>query len=191
MDHVIQELKGIEEIDSVKLHPIFTKDPADWMKLVNHQIQVTTENGQVHVGHVYTVDPVSESIVLISPVGTSFETSSNIALKLLVGASVTDVKIISEGTEIVKRSFNQLFRPAIDETLSDEALNARKLKLKAWFEKNRLPVTLGGDSQQYLTVAGVITVQPPYTEDSCLSTNEIILSRIQALINNMPDDVSG
>ncbi|CAG5133660.1 unnamed protein product [Candidula unifasciata] len=177
-----------EVSNSAELHPIFTRDPADWMKWVDHEVQVSTEDGEVHVGHVYTVDPVSESILLITQADANLEASSSVSLKLLIGASVRNVKIISEGTEKVKHKFNHLFRPAENVNLNEEDLIARKLKLKSWLEKHRLPVTLGGISGQYLTVADAITVQPPYTEDSCISTNEIVLSRIQGLIKNMPVD---
>lgn len=179
-----------QENDSASLHPIFTRDPSDWMKLIGCQIQACTEDGHQHVGHVYTVDPVSQSIVLVSFGDNAPETSCNISLKLLVGSSVTDVKIVSEAAEAVNQRFHRLFRPAVAETLSDEQMNVRKLRLKSWLEKNRLPVSLGGDSGQLLLVADAITVQPPYTEDSCLSTNEIVLSRIQGLIKNMPSDES-
>lgn len=188
MDLDLPQLAVKEGSNHTDLHPIFTRDPADWMKWVDREVQINTEDGEVHIGHVYTVDPVSESIVLITQLDDGLEASSSLSLKLLIGASVTDVKVISDCAEKVKQKFNQLFRPAENLNLNEEDLNRRKLKLKAWLEKHRLPVTLGGISGQYLTVADAITVQSPYTEDSCISTNEIVLSRIQGLIKNMPTD---
>lgn len=190
MDPDTPQLAMRQRSDSADLHPIFMRDPADWIKWVDHEVQVSTEDDEVHVGHVYTVDPVSESIVLINHADVSLEASPRMSLKLLMGASVTDVKLISDGTEAVKHRFNHLFRPAVDTILNDEELNRRKMNLKSWLEKNRLPVALGGTGWQYLTVADALTIQPPYTEDSCISTNEIVLSRIQGLIKNMPDEMN-
>lgn len=190
MDPDTPQLAMRQRSESADLHPIFMRDPTDWIKWVDHEVQVSTEDGEVHVGHVYTVDPVSESIVLINHADVSLEASPRMSLKLLMGASVTDVKLISDGTEAVKHRFNHLFRPAVDTILNDEELNRRKMNLKSWLEKNRLPVALGGTGWQYLTVADALTIQPPYTEDSCISTNEIVLSRIQGLIKNMPDEMN-
>lgn len=81
--------------------------------------------------------------------------------------------------------------------LSEEALLERKDKLKSWLLKNRLPVQEqqgqddgnGDEKGKCLCVAGAVTILPPYGPGNCCSTNEIILSRIQNLIRNMPATV--
>jgi gem associated protein 6 len=51
--------------------------------------------------------------------------------------------------------------------------------------KNRLPVEINGE---LLNVAEALVIQPPYGSENCVSTNEIILGKIQGLIKNMPAD---
>ena len=168
------------------LHPIFTKDPQQWIGLVHKLVQVTTEDGQEHEGFVFTVDPVSESIVLLRSTQPDSKDFASMSLKLLPGAAVRDVTVLSENVDTeVKSEFDRLFRPASSKTLSQEELGQRKLHLKQWLEKHRLPVSLSPDGQA-LIVAEALTILPPFSEESCLSTNEIILSRIRTLIRDMP-----
>ena len=47
------------------LHPIFTKDPVEWMDFVHKEVCITTSVDTTHTGWVYTIDPVSQSIVLV------------------------------------------------------------------------------------------------------------------------------
>ena len=45
---------------------------------------------------------------------------------------------------------------------------------------------MGGTKGELLTLADALVIHPPYGEDNCFSTNEIILGKIQGLIKNMP-----
>lgn len=177
------------DVNKDMLHPIFTKDPNEWVRLVNNQVRVRTEDDRDHIGFVYTVDPVSESIVLVTDLNKI--DSNKIAMKLLMGPSVRSVEVISEGNKEICQCFDNLFRPAVAEKLNPEALAVRMQRLKLWLEKHRLPVSISGSDGQSLTIADALTVCPPYTEHSCLSTNEIILARIQELIRTMPNDMDG
>ncbi|RUS79330.1 hypothetical protein EGW08_012915 [Elysia chlorotica] len=169
-----------------EVHPIFTKDPQDWMGLVHKQVQVTTEDTRQHQGFVFTVDPVSESVVLLRSTQPNSNDFTGSSLTLLPGASIRNITVLSHSIDPrVKSQFDSLFRPAPSKALSEEDLDLRKLQLKQWLEKHRLPVTPSPDGQA-LIVAGALTVLPPFSEDSCLSTNEIILSRIRTLIRDMP-----
>ncbi|CAL1536881.1 unnamed protein product [Lymnaea stagnalis] len=173
-----------EITDKDSLHPIFTKDSQEWMKLVNNEVRACTEDGQEFTGYVYTIDPVSECVVLVSPSEES--KPQNISMKLLMGPSVRSIEVISGTTNMIKSQFEHLFRPVAEETFTNEEMKIRMQRLKSWLEQNRLPVATGGMDGQFLTIADALTIRPPYTENSCLSTNEIILSRIQGLIRSMP-----
>ncbi|GFO28651.1 gem-associated protein 6-like [Plakobranchus ocellatus] len=180
----------MSEIVAESVHPIFTKDPKEWMGLIHKFVQVTTEDNQSHKGYVYTVDPVSESIVLLKPSQANKIDFVNLSLKLLPGASIIDVTILEGDVDPqIMREFDRLFRPASSKSLSHAEINNRRLRLKQWLEKHRLPVCVSPDGQA-LIVAEALTILPPYCEDSCLSTNEIILSRIRTLIRDMPSDES-
>ncbi|KAL7987254.1 hypothetical protein Chor_006173 [Crotalus horridus] len=70
------------------------------------------------------------------------------------------------------------------QTYNQEELDRKKNSLKNWLEKNHIPVIEQGESQPTLCVAGVLTIDPPYGPEDCNSSNEIILCRVQGLIQN-------
>lgn len=152
------------------------------MQYVYKQVSVVTEDEEEHIGWVYTVDPVSQTFVLVQFIDDHQQFS------ILPGASVTKVRVLTDGEDSVKVKLDALFRPETEALYSDEELGHRKRKLKLWLEKNRLPVQTTGSKGEVLTISDALTIQPPYGVDDCHSTNEIILGRIQGLIKNMPVD---
>ncbi|XP_029645897.2 gem-associated protein 6 [Octopus sinensis] len=257
-----------------RCHPIFTQDPAHWMQYIYKKVRVLTGPNQEHVGHVYTVDPVTSSFILVHfPPATASDaaastaanvtgTSSNsattpntttasdttaatvtevkasdisattspastpktsVGVCVIPGHAVVDVAVLQEDDndagnsgngpkdsdyEKIKARLDALFLNSKNSQLgfgdsgnmgietshlSEEALSERKDKLKSWMLKNRLPVQeqkgQDGDKPKCLCVAGAVTILPPYGPGNCCSTNEIILSRIQNLIRNMPPTV--
>ena len=55
-----------------------------------------------------------------------------------------------------------------------------KEKLILHLEKHRVPLELSGATD--IVIAGVVTCTPPYSITSCLSTNDIVLGRIQSIL---------
>lgn len=58
-----------------------------------------------------------------------------------------------------------------------------RAQLKTWLERNMLTVEEIGETLQ---LAGQLVINPPYTRADCMSTNEIVLKRVQHLIDAMP-----
>ena len=127
----------------------------------------------------YTVDPVSETFVLVN------FTDDKTKVQLVLKHAVTSITILSEDVEQHKQKLDNLFRFNSKESLSGEDLKRRQNFVKSWLLKNRLPVEINGE---LISVAEVLVIQPPYGPENCLSTNEIILGKIQGLIKNMPND---
>ena len=51
----------LREVSSPDILPkIFNNDPVFFKSYVNKKVTITTDDGNAHVGIVYTVDPVSE-----------------------------------------------------------------------------------------------------------------------------------
>lgn len=146
------------------------------------QVSILTEDGIEHVGFVYTVDPVSETYIL-----ANFD-SEKTKIDLIMSHAVSSVNIVSEITDTHRQQLDRLFRPAAEKDLSEDDLKRRQSIVKAWLLKNRLPVEVGGTHGELLTIAEALVIQPPYGHDNCVSTNEIILGKIQGLIKNMPVD---
>ncbi|XP_076458197.1 gem-associated protein 6-like [Babylonia areolata] len=163
-------------------HPIFVHDPEEWMQYVYKKVSVVTSDGSEHEGWVYTIDPVSQSIVLVQFV------EERTQLSIILRDAVNKTTILAESNPSIKEKLDALFHATDELKLSDEDVKAKKLRLKSWLEKNRLPVEMTGSHEEVLTISGALTIQPPYSVNDCHSTNEIILGRIQGLIKNMPED---
>jgi len=167
-------------------HPIFTKNPNEWMDLVHCFVSIETIGGKNLKGHVYTIDPVSESVVLVNFEEES--SSTNISVDIVMKDSIVDIEKIHNADEKVKKMCSSLFRENVDENFSESEVIAKRDRLKLWLEKNRFPVSISKTDDNILQISDALMIQPPYTDQSCLSTNEIILSRVQQLIKNMPID---
>ncbi|XP_060600515.1 gem-associated protein 6-like [Ruditapes philippinarum] len=161
------------------IHPIFTKDPEEWMQYVYKKVSILLDDGAECCGYVYTIDPVSETFVLVN------FSNDKTSLQLVLKHAVTSITVLSEDVELYKQKLDNLFRFKSQESLSEEDLKRRQNIVKSWLLKNRLPVEINGE---LLNVAEALVIQPPYGSENCVSTNEIILGKIQGLIKNMPAD---
>jgi len=173
-------------------HEIFKKDPADLMQYVHKCVHITTVDGTVHNGHVYTIDPVSSTIVLLT-----YENDSSSAVdclskmrqaELVLGHAVHRIDILEDDCIDCSADMDLLFKSSSDMTLTKEALCKRQERLRLWLTENRFPVEISAIQPDVISVGGdILLIHPPYCPENCLSTNEIILSRIQSLITQMPD----
>ncbi|KAK9966932.1 hypothetical protein ABG768_004008 [Culter alburnus] len=154
------------------------RSPQQWREFVNQEVCVTARDQQRFEGRVFTVDPVSASVVLVS-----FLEHECPSVKVILGHAVTDVQILASGTEETERRMKSLFLPDRTQVLSKEELKSRRENLHLWLEKNRVPVTEDGD---VLRVASVLTISAPYGTGDCSCANEIILARVQSLVESIP-----
>ncbi|NWX92748.1 GEMI6 protein, partial [Nothoprocta ornata] len=153
------------------------KSPLDWQGYVDKQVKVAAAEKHEYEGWVLTVDPVSANIVL-----ASFPENEKTVISVVSGHAIQDVQILKEADEEMKQRLSQIFAPEESKTYSPEELERRKSGLKTWLEANHIPVTEQGASGEMLCVAGALTVEPPYGPEECSSSNEIILARVQSLI---------
>ncbi|XP_025966205.1 gem-associated protein 6 isoform X2 [Dromaius novaehollandiae] len=153
------------------------KSPLDWQTYVNKQVRVAAAEKHEYEGWVLTVDPVSANIVL-----ARFPENEKVVISVVLGHAVQEVEILKEADDEMEERLSRLFMPEESKAYSPEELEKRKNNLKTWLETNHIPVTEQGESGRTLCVAGVLTVDPPYGPEDCSSSNEIILSRVQSLI---------
>ncbi|XP_014218448.1 uncharacterized protein LOC106646820 [Copidosoma floridanum] len=78
------------------LHKIYANDPVLFKNYVNKRLSITTIDGRVHTGIVYTVDPASESIVIMEPL----EGEKTMNIKIIMRLAVKSVEC-SHDTELV------------------------------------------------------------------------------------------
>ncbi|XP_070841166.1 gem-associated protein 6 [Chaetodon trifascialis] len=163
--------------------------PLQWIRYVNKQVMVKAGKEE-HRGWLLTVDPVSASLVLVN-----FREEGGASVQVVMGHAVEEVQVLQEADEKTTERLQTSFLPARTARLDLEELRRRKEGVRRWLEKNRVPVSEEGDD---LRVAGVLTITAPYRPEDCLSANQIILDRIQKLIqiqshhpDNDPDIPAG
>ena len=102
---------------------------------------------------------------------------------VVMGHAVEEVEVLQEGNEAISERMRDVFTPQGAQTLCMNELKHRKDSLRVWLEKNRIPVEEEGET---LKIANVLTVSPPYGVENCSSPNEIILARVQSLVERNP-----
>ncbi|KAM5319952.1 gem-associated protein 6 isoform 1-T1 [Glossophaga mutica] len=152
------------------------KGPLEWQDYIYKEVRVTASEKE-YKGWVLTTDPVSANIVLVN-----FLEDGSMSVTGIMGHAVQTVETVNEGDHRVREKLMHLFLSGDCKAYNPEDLEKRKNHLKKWLEKNHIPVTEQGDSSRTLCVAGVLTIDPPYGPENCSSSNEIILSRVQDLI---------
>ncbi|XP_074554770.1 gem-associated protein 6 [Halichoeres trimaculatus] len=153
--------------------------PLQWIRYVNKQVKVKAGRDQEHRGWLLTVDPVSASLVLVT-----FKEQGGTSVQVVMGHAVEEVQILQEADQETTQRLQNSFLPPSACRLDLKEQTARKGQVRLWLEKNRVPVEEEGEE---LRVAGVLTITAPYGPDNCYSSNQIILDRIQKLIQNQPD----
>ncbi|KAK7127340.1 hypothetical protein R3I93_020046 [Phoxinus phoxinus] len=158
------------------------RSPQQWQEFVNQEVCVTAHDQQSFEGRVFTVDPVSASVVLVSFPETKLRPS----VRVILGHAVTDVQILASGTPDSESRMKSLFLPDTAQVLGADELKSRRENLRVWLEKNRVPVTEDGD---VLRVASVLSISAPYSTGDCNCANEIILARVQSLVESVPGEL--
>ena len=178
------ESSGGDPNGSRDLHPIFVKDPVEYMQYIGKEICIATEDGGSYTGRCYTIDPVSQSVVL-----AKFDGESVSSMQIIMGHCVRNIVVLDDDDKRYKHQLDALFKNPAALELSPQEVEQKRTRLKAWLLKNRIPVEVSGDNKDILSISGALFIEPPYEADNCRSTNEIILGRVQGLIKNMPKDV--
>ena len=105
-------------------------------------------------------------------------------VSVISGDAINSVTVIPN-SEDKSELLNTLFskeNPQIPAVNPEE----QKQRVLDHFKLNRVPVKELENG--VLTVLDNVTIQPPYTVDCCFSSNELILSRIRNLLQNMVEE---
>ncbi|KAK9501986.1 hypothetical protein O3M35_012602 [Rhynocoris fuscipes] len=152
------------------VHKVFNNNPIKFKEYVDKIVRVKTIGNKIFEGTVYTIDPVSESIVLIRK-----NQNDDTSVEFVFGHAVQNIELIGD-SDFIPKLFEERLDPNID-------LNQKRENLKKWLNKNMIPVEICDDK---LIFGDVLTIVPPYELENCLCTNEIVLGNIQKLIRSMP-----
>ena len=155
----------------------------DLIPYLHKKIEVKLIDGSCRCGCVYTIDPESLSVMLFdNDQGDQFQ------MKLIMGHAITRISAIDDEdyTQLADQ-FEQVLKVDTGQVISydSQAMKERKDRLINWLNQTRIPFEESGDN---LCVVGVVTIKPPFDKDSCVSSNEIALYRVQNLIQNFVDN---
>ncbi|XP_034936567.1 gem-associated protein 6-like [Chelonus insularis] len=151
------------------IHRVFKNDPLLFKSYLNKFVTVTTNNLNVYNGFVYTVDPVSESIVLFESCG-----DNEFKAKIIMGHCIKIIEITSEQT---------LNLPTINlpnKKMTEAQLAVKREAIKKKLTENCLPVIDEGDG--IIEIKGMVFIEPPYELENCFCDNPIILNRINNIL---------
>ncbi|XP_001601860.1 gem-associated protein 6 [Nasonia vitripennis] len=155
------------------LHKIYTNDPILFKSYVNEKVTITTEDSNVHTGIVYTVDPVSESVVLMQPV----EGEEKMKMKILMRPAIQNIEC-SFDTKVI---LPEMFVPPPNHYSQEELLRRKNSVMKLLIE-NRFPIT---EDKGVLCIEETVRIEPPYGPENCICLNSIVLNRIQTILNRV------
>ncbi|KAG7999771.1 Gem-associated protein 6 [Nibea albiflora] len=153
--------------------------PLQWLHYVNKQVKVKAGKDEEHRGWLLTVDPVSASLVLVD-----FREEGGASVQVVMGHAVEEVEVLQEADEETAERLQTSFLPPRTHMMDPEEVRRRRGTVRKLLEKNRVPVEEEGEE---LKVAGVLIITAPYRPEDCCSSNQIILDRIQKLIQIQPD----
>ncbi|XP_076173259.1 gem-associated protein 6 [Ptiloglossa arizonensis] len=151
-------------------HNIYKSDPLLFKSYIGMEVDILTIDGITTFGIVYTVDPVSESVVLL-------QTCQHNRLKIIFGHAIKNINIRSDKPcdlpELFMNTPKNLFQSSLEE---------RKSAVIKMLQQNRFSVK---EEEDILTIENVLSIKPPYESRDCICANSIILGRIQNLLSRI------
>ncbi|XP_035855897.1 gem-associated protein 6 isoform X2 [Sander lucioperca] len=157
--------------------------PLQWIRYVNKQVKVKAGKDEEHRGWLLTVDPVSASLVLVNFLDQDDVGGGRASVQVVMGHAVQEVQVLQEADQETTERLQSSFLPPRSRPLAPEQLHQRRAGVRRWLEQNRVPVQEDGEE---LLVAGALTITAPYGPEDCCSSNQIILDRVQRLIQSQP-----
>uniref|UniRef100_A0A914BX90 AD domain-containing protein n=1 Tax=Acrobeloides nanus TaxID=290746 RepID=A0A914BX90_9BILA len=169
--------------------PIHSASCSDLIKLCGRAIRVKLITKKCVVGNLYTVDPESKSIVIVECRNDQPEN-----LVLIPGESIMNAELLSDDeinesescakpSLALDRQLANMFR-AHTENVQDnkETPEERKKKIEEILQKGRVRYDIDAESS---IIVGAVKIKNPYTKETCISTNNIALSRITKLLESV------
>ncbi|KAK6636242.1 hypothetical protein RUM43_009900 [Polyplax serrata] len=160
--------------DQEPVHEIFLTDPTEQLKYIDKNVRLVLVTGDVLIGTVYTIDPVSQSIVLT--VGNN-ETSKP-TVTVVMKHAIQSMEFALDG----KPNLNVILEEILTTGETSTSTKCLKAEVKRWLEKNMIPVIEQAD----ILKIDNLEIHPPYGPDQCFSGNPIVLLRVQGLLRQMP-----
>ncbi|KAK7866299.1 hypothetical protein R5R35_007127 [Gryllus longicercus] len=155
---------------------IFKDDSFHLKKFIGKNVIVTTIHNECQKGIVYTIDPITESIILVN------NKDGKISLDVIMRHILKAIEILDSSDHSVM--LNSIF--SIPDTwYTKEQVNNRKAKVMQLLDKHRVPYV---ETEEVLKIHDTLEIHPPYGIEQCVSNNTVILSRVQSLLASVSVD---
>lgn len=96
-------------------------------------------------------------------------------LKIVLGHTIKKIEVLPD----TEREIPELF---VAEKFSNTVALKRKETIMKVLEENRFPVT---EKDGVIFIKDTVRIEPPYGSENCISTNTIILNRIQKIVSDV------
>lgn len=104
-------------------------------------------------------------------------------IKLVIGTSIKCIKILRKSNVSARSMCEENTGPAQSGNYQRiEELKNVKESLTRWLNESHIPVA--ENNQGFLLVLNEVVVAPPYKPENCSGANEVILWRVQKLLEN-------
>ncbi|KAK4522442.1 hypothetical protein GAYE_HTGSCF06PCTG21G0329 [Galdieria yellowstonensis] len=189
--HLLSSLQGNHNPIEDPLETL-TRMKTTWLQDIGYLIEVVcTQEIQVK-GYLYTVDPNTNNLILLNdydPTTTKFH-----QLTLVMGSAIQEMKRlqVTEEPELTNRirqtdQVEQLLvqQHTTETTQVSSAIEQRRNKLLELLNKYPWKTEWDPTSGIIRVMEGLVRIEPPYTEDSCFSTQQNVLLQVVNLLETM------
>ncbi|EDV24074.1 Gem-associated protein 6 [Trichoplax sp. H2] len=154
----------------------------DIIPYLHKKVKLQLIDGSSRTGCVYTIDPESLSIILFDNLLDQQQ-----QIKLIMGHAIVNITLLDDQDYAPLANQLQQILTIKDQEVDKydhQTVKQRKNRLVDWLGQSRIPFQLDGDG---VCIVGIVMVNPPFDRDSCSSSNEIALRRVQNIIQNFLD----
>eukprot|EP00300_Choanocystis_sp_HF-7_P000513 c10413_g1_i2.p1 GENE.c10413_g1_i2~~c10413_g1_i2.p1 ORF type:complete len:148 (+),score=26.02 c10413_g1_i2:41-484(+) len=142
--------------------------------LLNKHVRVTVGDDS-HAGYVFTVDPVTNSVVLVM---IELDPLSLTEARVINGDRVTSIEELPTDPRVQEFLSGTI-------TFTTQAKGITQQEVSDRLSRYHIPYTVSEAGQ--FTVMDCVTIDPPYLPQSCTGTNRTVLRRVCELLDSRPD----
>uniref|UniRef100_A0A915CG15 AD domain-containing protein n=1 Tax=Parascaris univalens TaxID=6257 RepID=A0A915CG15_PARUN len=178
-----------EELDVMSAHEIF--------KLSAEPVRIELLNGTVICGNVYTVDPMTSTLVIFQ-----FPKKEPFSVCVIPHDAFSSMNVVNRDEELPEccrestpqligwmRALLGVVQPSSQLTSQLDERNSRKHALIKWLRKNGA-YDAEEDGSDSIRVFRDVLIQPPYTSQDCFCENLRALASIQSSIKRFDAESS-
>ncbi|XP_060536308.1 uncharacterized protein LOC132708174 [Cylas formicarius] len=159
------------KIEVSEMEQLFT-NPIEMKKLIGRIVKINTVENLCYTGTLCIMDPIYKTLILQNK-----EADSNkMETVFILYHSFKSLEILSENIDeaFIKKQGTTRFVNITE-----------KQRIKKWLQQRFIIVE---DVEDYLKIDNNLIILPPFTVESCISNNTIILENIRNIISLMPKD---